>query len=309
VILVCGEALMDVFVPPDGGFSPVLKATVGGSPLNVATGLARLGVSTAFFGSLSTDHFGSMLAALLRREGIDTSFARPTPLVLVAPDADGHPSYTFYAHQSAECDVDLHDVPHRLPPTIKALALGSYTLSVDPIGTALLALAEREATRLCVSLDFNLRPAMAGALDRWRDRVERFARCATIIKFSEEDFKLGWGNNSDIEKSVRRWLAQGAQLVVMTCGAYGATAWHHTGRIAVVGIPVHTIDSVGAGDSFHAGLLARLEQSSLLSGPTLKNADRAWIADALHYATVTASITCGRKGADMPSRREVDAAL
>jgi fructokinase len=313
VILVCGEALIDLYVQPDAALGPILKATVGGSPLNVAIGLARLGTDAAFLGGVSTDHFGTLLVQAMSEEGIDISLlkrsARPTPLVLVAPDAGGHPSYTFYAHESAECDLIFADMPVRLPAAINAIALGSYALAADPIGTALLTLAEREAHRLVICLDCNLRPAMVGPLDRWRDRIERFARCAAIIKLSEEDFVAGWGENADLGDHVSRWLTQGAQLIVMTHGANGATAWHRCGRLAIPGQRAQVVDTVGAGDSFQAGLLARLAQKALLSRFALTTLDRASIEDAMHYANITAAMTCGRRGADAPQRAEVDAAM
>jgi fructokinase len=313
MILVCGEALIDMYAQPDAGLGPILKATVGGSPLNVAIGLARLGTGAAFLGGVSTDHFGTLLAQAMSEEGIDVSLlkrsARPTPLVLVAPDAGGHPSYTFYAHESAERDLTSADVPARLPTAFNSIALGSYSLAADPIGTALLTLAEREAHRLVISLDCNLRPAMVGPLNNWRDRIERFARCAAIVKLSEEDFATGWGENADIGDHVSRWLTQGAQLIVMTHGANGATAWYCSGRLVIPGQRAQVVDTVGAGDSFHAGLLARLAQKSLLSRSALTTLDRASIEDAMHYANITAGMTCGRRGADTPRRAEVDAAM
>ena len=313
MILVCGEALIDLYAQPDAALGPILKATVGGSPLNVAIGLARLGTGAAFLGGVSTDHFGTLLVQAMLEEGMDISLlkrsARPTPLVLVAPDADGHPSYTFYAHESAERDVTFADVPVRLPAAINAIALGSYLLAADPIGTALLTLAEREAHRLVISLDCNLRPAMVGPLDAWRDRIERFARCAAIIKLSEEDFVTGWGENANIGDHVSRWLTQGARLIVMTHGPSGATAWFRSGRIAIPGRRIQVVDAVGAGDSFQAGLLTRLVQKRLLSHPALMTLDRASVEDAVHYANISASMTCGWRGAAMPRRADVDAAM
>jgi fructokinase len=313
VILVCGEALVDLFAQSDDALGPILKVTVGGSPLNVATGLARLGTPATFFGGVSTDHFGTLLLNSMRQEGIDTSLlkhsARPTPLVLVVPDVDGQPSYTFYAHESAERDVALADVPAQLPSAVNALALGSYALAADPLGASLLTLAEREAGRLPISLDCNLRTAMVGPLDAWRDRIERFARCAAIVKLSEEDFVTGWGDMAKIGDCASRWLNQGARLVVMTHGANGATAWHRAGHVVLSSRPVHVIDTVGAGDSFQAGLLARLSQRNLLNHPALETLDRPSIEDAVHYANVAAGMTCSRRGADMPRRSEVDAAM
>jgi fructokinase len=313
MILVCGEALIDLFTTADVSSGPTLKGVVGGSPLNVAIGLARLDTPAAFFGGLSVDYFGTVLADTLRREGVDISLvkrnARPTPLVLVSPDAQGHPHYTFYAHESAVQDVGLADVAGPLPPSVGAIALGSYALAVEPVGTALLALAEREARRTVIALDCNLRPTMVGSLHSWRQRIDAVARCASIIKLSDEDFAGGWGESARSDDQALCWLDLGVKLVVMTHGARGATAWHRSGRVTVPAAPVPVVDTVGAGDSFQAAVLARLARNGLLSSLGLSNLDRSSIADVLRYANLAAGITCGRRGADLPRRVELETSI
>jgi len=314
MILVCGEALVDLFADLPAPLGPILRVAVGGSPLNVAVGLARLETSVGFFGGLSTDCFGSLLADAMQREGIDISLvkrsARPTPLVLVSPDRHGHPSYTFYAHETADQDVELADVLSApLPSSVVAIALGSYALAVEPVGTSLLSLTEREAQQRVIALDCNLRPAMVGSLALWRKRIERFARCVSIVKLSDEDFASGWGEAARPEEHAARWLGQGVKLVVMTHGARGATCWHHSGRVSVAAWPTPIADTVGAGDSFQAGLLARLKQKGLLSSNALATLDTSSIADAMRYASLAAGMTCARRGADPPRRAEIEASL
>ena len=302
MILVCGEALIDLF--PSG---PMLKVAVGGSPFNLAVGLARLETPVAFFGGLSVDYFGTKLVDTLQEEGVDTTLLkrskRPTPLVLVSPDAEGHPSYTFYAHDTAVQDVVATDVSNPLPPWVEAIALGSYVLAVEPVGTALMSLAQREAGRTVIALDCNLRPALVGRLDAWRQRIESFAHCASIIKLSDEDFAGGWTDGAKPDELAAHWLQLGVKLVIMTHGARGATAWHRSSRVAVPGLTVEVVDTVGAGDSFQAALLARLAYKGWLS--CLATLDESSLVDVLSYANLAASITCARRGADMPRRSEI----
>ena len=311
MILVGGEALVDMFVDmrDPGGFR--LRAVVGGSPLNLAIGLARLELPTAFLGGISIDYFGTRLVTTLEGEGIDTTHlkrsARPTPLVLVSPDAHGHPSYAFYANDSAVQDVQAADMPNPLASSVTAIAVGSYAIAVEPVGSALLSLVEREAARTVVALDCNLRVAMVGSLEPWRQRIERFARCASIIKLSDEDFFSGWGQGAQADEQAARWLRHGAKLVVMTCGARGATAWHRCGRVSVPAQSVQVVDTVGAGDSFQAAILARLTQKGLLNGPALSALDQDAIVDGMRYASLAAGITCGRCGADLPRIKELNA--
>ncbi len=314
MILVCGEALIDLFVggPADGSSLPA-AAVAGGSPFNVAVGLARLGAPAGYFGGVSRDALGAFLAARLAAEGVDTSLAKrsakPTPLVVVSPDADGHPAYTIHAHECAERDVAVADLPASLGGHVEAVALGSYALAVQPIGAALLALAERESPRRVVSLDPNVRPGIVGDLGRWRDGFERFARLAAIIKLSEEDLAVAYGADADPAAHVRRWLGAGAALVVLTRGPHGATAFHAAGAFDEPGRPVAVADTVGAGDTFHAALLARLRQRGLLRRDALAALDEAALRDALNYATAAAGVTCTRRGADLPTAAEVESAL
>ncbi len=115
-----------------------------------------------------------------------------------------------------------------------------------------------------IALDCNLRPAMVGELHSWRQRIEAFARCASIIKLSDEDFASGWGESAEPDEQAARWLEHGAKLVVMTHGARGVTAWFGSGRMSVPAVTVDVVDTVGAGDSFQAALLARLSQNGFV---------------------------------------------
>jgi fructokinase len=312
MILVCGEALIDLFlVSTDSG--PVLEVAMGGSPFNLALGLARLETPAGFFGGVSNDYFGVMLIEALANEGVDTSLVkrsvRPTPLVLVSPDSQGNPSYTFYAHEAAAEGIELADVSQPLPPSVDAIALGSYLLAVEPAGTALLALAEREAHRRVIAIDCNLRPAMVGPIHAWRQHIERFARCASIIKLSDEDFAGGWSDGASPDDQAASWLKHGVRLVLMTHGPRGATAWHSSGRVTAPALPVEVVDSVGAGDSFQAALLARLAQNGLLNPRALSTLDGSSIADAMRYANLAAGMTCRRRGANLPRRAEIEQCL
>jgi fructokinase len=313
MILVCGEALIDLLIGAPSGQHLPAQAIAGGSPFNVAVGLARLGAETGFLGGLAGDGCGAFLAGRLDAEGVDMRLvkhsARPTPVVLVSTGPDGQPTYTVHAHECADTDLELTDLPASLDPKIAAIALGSWSLAVPPIGDTLLALAEREATRRVISVDPNLRIGMVGDLAAWRDRIDRYARAATIMKLSEEDLRDAYGPQVNAGDLARRWLAAGTALVVVTRGGAGATAFHHTGTVHVPGRRVVVVDTVGAGDTFHAALLARLAQTNRLHRDTIAALDGAGLRSLLDYATAAAAITCSRKGADLPTRAEVEAFL
>lgn len=312
MILVCGEALVDLFLgPAEGGEMPA-RAVAGGSPFNVAIGLARLGVAAGFLGGVSRDRFGEMLAGRLAGEGVDTRFlhrtARLSTISVVATAADGQPSYSFHGEGAADRSLELADLPQALPPEIEALTFGSYTMVAEPAASAFAALAEREAGRRVISVDPNLRPGVEPDMARWHIAGERFYRCATIIKASDEDIRLAWEGGLSLPEAAQYWLGCGAKLVVITRGAEGAVAFSRTGNVAVAGRHAEVRDTVGAGDSFHAALLAGLARTGRLRVDAIAALDLPAIEDLLHHAGAAAAITVTRRGADLPSAAELAAA-
>lgn len=313
MILVCGEALIDLFVgPAEGGEMPA-RAVAGGSPFNVAIGLARLGVAAGFLGGLSRDRFGEMLAERLAGEGVDTRFllrtARLSTISVVATDADGQPSYSFHGEGAADRSVTPADLPQALPAEVAALAFGSYTMVAEPAGSTFAALAERERGRRVISVDPNLRPGVEPDMARWRAAGERFYRCATVVKASDEDVRLAWEGGLSLAQAAEYWLGCGAALVVITQGAEGAVAFSRAGSVSVAGRPATARDTVGAGDSFHAALLAELARTGCLCSEAIAALDLPAIENLLHYASVAAAITVTRRGADLPGAAEVASRL
>lgn len=315
MILVCGEALIDLFVGPPAPGSPAelsARAIAGGSPFNVAVGLARLGAPAGYLGGIGPDVFGDLLRARLQAEGVDVALtkrsAAPTPLVVVSTGPDGVPAYTVHDTGCADRDLLPADIPDALPDRVVAIAMGSWPLVVEPVGSTLLALAEREAGRRVISLDPNLRPSLIGDLGAWRQRFARFAATASIIKLSAEDLHTAWPG-MDAASLAASWLAGGTALVVLTDGPYGATAFHASGRLHVPGRSVTVQDTVGAGDSFHAALLAGLHDSGRLTRAAIAALDSPALQALIDKAVLASSITCTRRGADLPSRTDLAQAM
>jgi fructokinase len=313
MILVCGEALIDLFVEsgrpaPERGGLPAL-AVAGGSPFNLAIGIRRLGAASGFLAGLSSDAFGRMLADRLAAEGVDLAFAkasrRPTPLAIVSTGADGHPAYTFHAESCAHADLGPAELPAALPEAVRAIAMGSFSLVAEPVGTAYAALARREARRRVISLDPNLRLGLIPDLNRWHARFGELAACADIIKLSDEDLRAAFGAGADEGEIARGWLDAGVALVVVTAGPDGARAYHAAGPVTVPGRRVAVVDTVGAGDTFHAALLAGLDRDGRLTRDALLALDTEALRDILSEAVAAASITCTRLGADLPTRDDL----
>jgi fructokinase len=313
MIIACGEALIDLFLYDRIGTHIKAEAVAGGSPFNVAIGLARLGQKVAFCGGLSTDSFGEFLSEILTSESVDLTYALRTPrlstISVVSTDASGHARYSFHGEEAADRSLTPGDLAFSLPVEIQALTFGSYTLAVEPVASAYLSLMKREAGRRVISIDPNIRPTVIGDLKGYDRHLEKFLPHASIVKASEEDIELVFGPHPDIPAIAGAWMKLGPSLIVVTRGAKGAIAFHRQGRIDCPGRTIKVVDTVGAGDSFHAALLASLAAQQRLAREAIASLPPNILEEALRYAVTAAAITCSRRGADLPTRQEVDAAM
>jgi len=307
MFVVCGEALMDVYMGETTPTGMTLDARIGGSPLNVAQGLARLNRPAAFLTGLSTDALGERLLASLKAEGVDTSLIlrndAPSTLSVVSVDASGVPRYAFHGNGAADRQI-THDTLPALPPAARVLQFGSYALAVEPVGSALRALAARERERLLIAYDPNVRLNVEPDLAHWRAVVEQMVSIAHLVKVSDEDLGLLYPAET-AEQLAARWLNQGAALVAVTRGRYGASAWTRAAQADAPSPQTKVIDTVGAGDTFQAALLTWLDEHDALTPEDLSALDSASLDALLRFAAQAAAITCSRRGADMPRRVEL----
>jgi fructokinase len=307
MFVVCGEALMDVYMGETTPTGMMLDARIGGSPLNVAQGLARLARPAAFLTGLSTDALGERLLASLKAEGVDTSLVvrndAPSTLSIVSVDASGVPRYAFHGNGAADRQI-THDTLPALPPAARVLQFGSYALAVEPVGSALRALAARERERLLIAYDPNVRLNVEPDLAHWRAVVEQMVSIAHLVKVSDEDLGLLYPG-IDPAAFAADCLGKGAGLVALTRGGKGAFAWHASGVCEVPPVVVDVIDTVGAGDTFQAALLARLDELGVLSPAGVRGMAASELLDAMGFAAQAAAITCSRRGADLPRRAEL----
>jgi fructokinase len=285
----------------------MLDARIGGSPLNVAVGLARLTQPVAFFGALSTGFLGQRLMRALRDEGVaTTAVARldaPTTLGLVGLDEEGVASYSFYGHGCADRLLPL-DALTALPGTARAFHFGSYAMVIEPVASMQRALVEREYRRSLIAYDPNIRLNVEPDIGRWRDTLQWMLLRTHLLKVSEEDLGLLYPGRSPAELA-QEWLAQGVSCVVVTHGGEGASAWRTGEQQRIAPVPVTVVDTVGAGDTFQAALLTGLAERGVWTREALRDMAAAPLAQALHFAARAAAITCSRRGADMPRRSEL----
>ena len=301
MMVVCGEALFDVFVKgEDGPGSLDLAARAGGSPFNVAIGMSRLETPSALLTGISDDIFGTRLDAVLTAEGVDRRYlvqtGRRTTLSIVGLNESGSPSYSFYGVGSADCSLTDEDMPD-LGDDVTGLHFGSYSIAVAPVADAFAALARRNAERF-ISLDPNIRPSVEPDMAVWRRRIDTMRALATLIKVSDEDLSYLHPESDPVDVA-RKWAA--GRLVVLTRGGDEVVAIRGNDEVRVTPPTVDVVDTVGAGDTFQACLLSGLTRADLQVDALSSEDLRQLVTEAARAA----AITCSRRGADLPSRADL----
>ena len=307
MILCCGEALID-FLPRRGAAGEdLLEPAAGGSVFNTAIALGRLGVPAGYFGGVSTDMFGELLSRTLQGSRVDISLAprsgRPTTLAFVQL-RDGQATYAFYDEGSAGRMLGEDDLPE-LPAEVGGLHFGAISLVQEPCATAFEALLSREHRQRVISLDPNVRPGLVRDRPGYEARINRLVAMTDIVKLSEEDLRW-FAPEASFEKFAQSWLALGAAVVVVTRGGEGAVGFSRSARVEVPSAPVQVVDTVGAGDTFTAGLLAALHRAGFLGKDAVRSLSSDQLRAVLSYAARAASVTVSRAGADPPWAEELD---
>lgn len=301
-VLCLGEALIDVVHAADGS----VHEYVGGSPLNVAGGLTRLGHPTTLACWIGEDDHGDMIREWLADHVVvlaaGSEAAGRTATAQAALDEQGQATYTFELEWDLP-EVDLTGVTH--------VHTGSIAAVLPPGADKVLdALQRAAAAGATISYDPNMRPALMGSPEQVRERVEQIIALSDVVKASDQDVMWLYPDEPP-GRVLLRWAELGAGLVVMTQGVKGAVFVHGDDIIPVPPVRVEVADTVGAGDSFTAGLLSGLFDVGLLGagrGRLAAAGEHAGIPDALVRAVATASLTVSRKGAYAPTRQEINAA-
>jgi len=303
MILCAGESLIDM-VPEGGAFRPL----VGGAVYNTAIALGRLGVPSAYLWPISRDPFGEMLLRPLAEAGVDTGLCprsdRPTTLAFVTLTG-GEARYSFYDEGSAGRMLAPADLP-RIPDTVSALFIGGISLVPDPCGAAVEALVDRLRDRVPVMIDPNIRPFFIADPEAYRARLDRLIGKADLLKLSADDLEWLMPGKTFAEAAAH-YLSHGVRAVFQTGGAEGATAHWRDAPVSAPALRVEVADTIGAGDTFNAGVLASLHQSGALSREGLARLTPDQLAAALAMGTRTAAITVSRPGANPPWAHELAA--
>ena len=306
MIVCCGEALIDFLPGTAADGSAVYQPFCGGSVYNTAIALGRLGVGTGFYSGLSTDFFGDMLKEGLKASNVDLRYTKlwdkPSTLAFVKL-TQGHARYSFFDDNSASRMLTRKDWP-KLDRQVQALHFGSISLIPEPGGATLEKLMKRETKSRVISLDPNIRPGQIKDRRAHLARLSRLIAMADIVKISDEDVAWMTGK-SEFAKAASKWLKLGAKIVVITKGGEGVEAFTRGFAIGQPAVKVKVADTVGAGDTFTAGLLAALSKAKLLDKKSLAAISRDDLEAALAFAAKAAAVTVSRPGADPPWAHEI----
>jgi len=297
-IWVCGEVLIDLIPGADG----VRVPHVGGGPANTAKALARLGLDAHFIDGISTDKYGVAARKELLDDEVKLDLAltsdKPTCLATVTLDSYGGASYEFLIDGTATFDFSLDWLPDPSRYKPQVLHIGTLVTVIEPGADVLYDWAIRVAEFAPIIYDPNIRPSVMGNRDKYQASVEKWAAISSVIKVSDDDMKWLY---PDVEYSdvAKRWVTEGAALVVVTRGSQGLIGFTADGAVEVPGVKIEVADTVGAGDTVGAILVEAMIEKGLenLTGDILKA--------TLHRAAVAAGITCSRKGAQPPYKHEL----
>ncbi len=308
MILCCGEALIDMIPVPNGQGDDAFVPHCGGAVFNTAIALGRLGVRTGLLTGMSNDMFGQQLSAALKASNVDTSRVivsdRPSTLAFVRL-VNGHATYSFFDNGSAGRMLMSDDMP-KLSDDVSALYFGGISLACEPAADAYAALLEREGDGRAVMIDPNIRPAFIEDEDRYRARLSRIFTKADIVKISDEDLNWIGPARLSLREKVNSILDAGVSLVILTRGDEGAYGYQRDGEaVHVAAMKVDIVDTVGAGDTFNAGVIAKLAELGLLRKDTLANLTADALSTALTHGARVAAVTVSRAGANPPWASEL----
>jgi len=304
MILCAGEALIDMLPCETRDGKNAFAPHAGGAVFNTAVALGRLGAPVQFFSGLSSDLFGDMLRERLAASKVDGSPAaisdRPTTLAFVTL-TDGHAAYAFYDENTAGRMIIADDLPE---VTADAVFLGGISLAVDPCAAAYEALARKAMGSAVVMMDPNVRPGFITDEAEYRDRIGRMLALCDIVKMSDED--LAWFYpDQDSASAARQLVAGGIKLLCITEGSRGVTGYTAAHEVFVAARRAEVVDTVGAGDTFNAGLLASLHRDGCLTKDGIGHLDHTTIESALTFGATVAAVTVSRAGADAPWAHEL----
>lgn len=306
-VAVLGEALIDLIVGDDGAYRPHL----GGSPYNVAIGLARQGMGVSYLSVLSDDTFGDKFAEALQSEGVKTPITRrsllPTSLALVTIDERGMPSYRLYREGIADKDTSFEEITQNLPDGLQIFHTGSLAITPSQLPKIRNVFELMKENDVLISIDINIRLRASIDTRAYIRGVHSLLASADIVKASDEDLEALGLDEEPRRAAELAYGEMGSGLLVLTEGKGGAVLINEHGTLEKPAYPIARVaDTVGAGDTFHSAFLAAICRSGQCDR-SVTDIDQDSLADALDFACAAAAINVSRVGCSPPTFDEVRA--
>ena len=306
-IALAGEALIDF----TGSGGMAFQGHCGGSPLNVAVACARLGQPTAYLTQLSTDLFGEQLLQHMQSNGIDTRYVTRSDAPSTVAFVERGPQtnrYAFYSRGSADSGWAPDPLP-QLPESCRFLHFGSISLLQDPAASAITRLIADNVGKRIIVFDPNVRLSLIDDLAAYRRRCEQWLRHTDLLKLSDEDTDA-LAPGIEHADAAAGWLRAGVRAVVITRGGEGATLYRQAQPPLHVAAPkVEVVDTIGAGDTFTAGLSVALLGQAVGEASGLATLPDAGWNQVMRFAACAAALNCAHAGANPPTLAQVQAAL
>ena len=321
MIICCGEALIDMAPASDKG--DTYTPRTGGSPYNTAIAIGKLGVPVKFLGRISTDYFGEILMKKLQKSRVGEELlkrsAQNSTLAFVKLEKGKEPQYIFYTADTADFSLVPEDLPQKIPIETNCIVFGSISMTIEPIASTIESLILREGTRKStdqmdgvpvISFDPNVRPHMIKDRNVFVGKFEKWISASTIAKMSFADIEYVYPK-LEVEKALKKIISMGPWLAICTLGSKGAVAMlrRNDGSVikaSTLGVNLPVVDTIGAGDTFHGAFLSWLELKGKMSRSELAALSETDLNNSLNFANKAAAIVCSRRGADPPSRKEVE---
>jgi fructokinase len=311
MFITCGEALFDIFAQPSKSSTPHgigFDGVVGGSPLNVALGLSRMGNRASLFTRLSNDMFGRNIRAFMKEMDVHHDYCvstdQQTTLSMIMTKPDGQPDYSLYTKGTADCSMEMSDIPTKLDDRDQVIHLGSFATALEKSGAVLREFAKQQAGKRFIAFDPNARPIVIPERKPWHAMIDEMLPVSNFVKASDEDLDFLYPGQP-IEAFLDRCLAAGVDVACVTRGPDGALAKSANGQcVDLPGRKVDVIDTVGAGDTFQAASLHFLAQSKLARKGEAQTVD---LEALVKFAIDAAALTCTRRGADLPTLSQIEA--
>lgn len=306
MILCAGEALIDMLPRQSAEGEACFRPVAGGAVFNTAIALGRLGIETEFYSGVSTDMFGQQLERTLHDSNVGTQHLhrsdKPTTMAFVEL-VNGHARYAFYDEGTAGRTLRRADLP-KTPVACDAAFFGGISLVSEPCGSSYETLARRLSKTRVIMIDPNIRESFITDETAYRKRIDAMLGFADIVKLSDEDARWLFGDKH-LTEIANEVLERGAKMVCLTEGAKGVTACLPGQTHVVLAEKAKVVDTVGAGDTFNAGVLAGLSRAGVLTKKGMKDPSQEAVLTAVQLGARAAAVTVSRAGANPPLASEI----